>query len=84
MKLGGLQLKRKVLYLYCKQQKENIMRLTFEVVHMLIEKTLSTGSIRVVGVYDSIELAEEVMEEMMTIFKKERAYKIDSRTLVSK
>lgn len=60
------------------------MRLTFEVVHVLIEKTLSTGSMRVVGVYDSIELAEEVISEMMTIFKKERAYKIDSRTLVSK
>jgi hypothetical protein len=60
------------------------MRLTFEVVHVLIEKTLSTGLMRVVGVYDSIELAEEVMEEMMTIFEEERAYKIDSRTLASK
>lgn len=60
------------------------MRLTFEVVHVLIEKTLSTGLMRVVGVYDSIELAKEVMEEMMTIFEEKRAYKIDSRTLASK
>ena len=50
-------------------------------VYILLEKFLETGFVRVAGVYDSFDLAQEVMEELMLVFEEERSYKIEDKYL---
>jgi hypothetical protein len=52
-------------------------------VYVLLEKFLATEVVRVAGVYASYDLAEEVMEELMSVFKEERSYKIEDKYIES-
>jgi hypothetical protein len=53
-----------------------------KMVYVLLEKSLTTGDVHVVGVYESYDLAEAVMEDHMDLYEEERSYKIVDRTLV--
>jgi hypothetical protein len=53
-----------------------------EMVYVLLEKSLTTSDVHVVGVYESFDLAEAVMEDHMDLYEEERSYKIVDRTLV--
>jgi len=53
-----------------------------EMVYVLLEKSLSTGDVFVVGVYESQSLAEAVMEDHMALYEEERSYKIVDRTVI--
>ena len=47
-----------------------------ETVYVLLEKFLEDDFTRVLGVFATRELAEEVMEEQMTIWEEYRAYRV--------
>ena len=46
-------------------------------VYLLLEKNLKTENTRLLGVYASRKLAAEVMEDQMSIYEEQRAYKIE-------
>lgn len=52
------------------------------VVYVLLEKTLATGDVFVVGVYESYEDAGEEMRNLMDMYVEERDYLIVDRTVV--
>lgn len=52
-------------------------------VYILLEKDMKTDRICVEGVYESHAIATAVMEECMSIFEDDRAYKIETKTLES-
>ena len=47
-----------------------------KMVYVLLEKSLTTSDVHVVGVYKSYDLAEAVMEGHMDLYEEERSYKI--------
>lgn len=50
-------------------------------VYVLLEKFLETGFVRVEGVFETRALASSVMNDLMTAFEEERAYKIEEKTI---
>ena len=46
-------------------------------VYLLLEKNLKTDYTRLLGVYASRKLAARIMEEQMSIYEEQRAYKIE-------
>ena len=45
-------------------------------IYVLLEKDLATDFTVVFGVYDNFKLAQEVMEEQMSLWEELRSYKI--------
>jgi hypothetical protein len=52
-----------------------------ETVFVLLEKRLDTDRVLVRGVYATLELAERVQEEFMTLWEEQRAYRIEQREI---
>ena len=46
-------------------------------VYLLLEKNLKIENSKLLGVYASRKLAAEVMEDQMSIYEEQRAYKIE-------
>ena len=54
----------------------------FDIVYVLVEKTLATGDVFIVGVYDSYELAGEVMRDHIDLYGHDRSYTIVDKAVV--
>lgn len=52
-----------------------------ETAFVLLEKRLDTGRVLVRGVYATQDLAERVMEEFMTLWEEQRAYRIEQKEI---
>lgn len=50
-------------------------------VYILLEKDLMSETVSVHGVYDTLKLAQEVMEEQMSLWEEFAAFKIEAQTL---
>lgn len=59
------------------------MRTTDETIYILLAKDTATERAWVEGVYDSFDLVESVMEEMIALYEEQRSFKIESKTLVT-
>lgn len=51
-------------------------------VHVLLEKDAADGFVTVTGVYEDYDVAQAIMEELMTFAGEDRGYKIVTRTVV--
>ena len=58
--------------------------MTHEDVYIVLEKDLRFETVEVIGVYETYQLASEVMEELIDLHGDEYGYKIESKTLVRK
>lgn len=52
-----------------------------DTVYVLLEKDLATETVTVYGVYDSYDLAEEVMEDQLSMTEETTAFKIEAQTM---